>query len=132
MNNIKVIFLVDDDPDDRFFIRQAIQQVGQEVEVIEATSGFELLTLIQQQKKPFSSLILMDINMPKMDGVETVKVMRSDRTLPSIPVIMISTTTNPSYIKNAYDAGASGFISKPSTLQGFRDMANELKASYLL
>lgn len=132
MNTIQIIYLVDDDPDDRFFIRQAIQQVQHEVEVIEATSGFELLTLVQEQKRPFTSLILMDINMPKMDGVETVRLMRSDRTLPAIPVIMISTTSNPSYIKSAYEAGASGFLSKPSTLHGFRDMANELRAAYLI
>ena len=132
MNTTQIIYLVDDDPDDRFFIRQALMHNRQEVEVVEATSGFELLTLIEQQgaSSP-ATLILMDMNMPKMSGVETMQVMRSNPGLPVIPVVMISTTTNPNFIESAFAAGVAGFLPKPSSIKGFSDMADQLRARYL-
>lgn len=131
MNSAQTIYLVDDDPDDRYFIRQALLEVRQGMEVIEATSGFELLTMIQQQRPPYATLILMDMNMPKMSGVETVRAMRSNPSFPLIPVVMISTTTNPIFIKSAFDAGVAGFLPKPASVKGFTDMADQLSARYL-
>lgn len=131
MKNIPIIYLVDDDPDDRFFIKQALLQTQQRMEVIEATSGFELLALIQQEGPPPATLILMDMNMPKMSGVETVRAMRSNPGIPLIPVVMISTTTNPAFIQNALESGIAGFMSKPATVKGFNDMADQLRSRYL-
>ena len=131
MTSTQLIYLVDDDPDDRFFIKQALMHNRQELEVIEATSGFELLTLIEQQGSSPATLILMDMNMPKMSGVETLQVMRSNPGFPVIPVVMISTTTNPVFIKNAFEAGVAGFLPKPSSVKGFSDMADQLRTRYL-
>ena len=131
MTSTQIIYLVDDDPDDRFFIRQALMQNRQQVEVIEATSGFELLTLIEQQGSSPATLILMDMNMPKMSGVETVQVMRSNPGFPVIPVVMISTTTNPVFIQSAFEAGVAGFLPKPSSVEGFSEMADQLRTRYL-
>lgn len=131
MTSAPIIYLVDDDPDDRYFIRQALLQARQGMKVIEATSGFELLTLIQQQRPPYATLILMDMNMPKMSGVETVQAMRSNPNFPLIPVVMISTTTNPVFIKSAFDAGVAGFLPKPASIKGFTDMADQLSTRYL-
>lgn len=131
MNSAQIIYLVDDDPDDRFFMKQALLQERQGVEVVEATSGFELMTLIQQQGSMLATLILMDMNMPKMSGVETVQAMRANPGFPLIPVVMISTTTNPVFIQSAFDAGVAGFLPKPATIKGFTDMANQLVINYL-
>ncbi len=131
MNSAQIIYLVDDDPDDRFFIKQALLQERQGVEVVEATSGFELMTLLQQQGSMLATLILMDMNMPKMSGVETVQAMRANPGFPLIPVVMISTTTNPVFIQSAFDAGVAGFLPKPATIKGFSDMANQLAINYL-
>jgi len=130
MNSSQIVYLVDDDPDDRFFIKQALLQNRHGVEVIEATSGFELMALLQQQG-PRATLILMDMNMPRMSGVETVQAMRSNPGFPVIPVVMISTTTNPMFIKSAFEAGVAGFLPKPASIQGFTDMANQLSTKYL-
>ena len=131
MNKNPVVYLVDDDPDDRYFIRQALLQTKEGMEVIEATSGFELMVMIQQKGPPPATLILMDMNMPKMSGVETVKAMRSNPGFPVIPVVMISTTNNPSFIQSAIDVGVAEFMSKPATVKGFTDMANLLTTRYL-
>ena len=131
MNKNPVVYLVDDDPDDRYFIRQALLQTKEGMEVIEATSGFELMVMIQQKGPPPATLILMDMNMPKMSGVETVKAMRSNPGFPVIPVVMISTTNNPLFIQSAIDVGVAEFMSKPATVKGFSDMANLLTTRYL-
>ncbi|MPR33396.1 response regulator [Salmonirosea aquatica] len=131
MRGTPIIYLVDDDPDDRFFLRQALLQTSQAMEVIEATSGFELMSMIQRAGSPLATLILMDMNMPKMSGVETVQAMRSNPGFPVIPVVMISTTNNPTFVQNAFDAGVAEFVSKPATVKGFADIANQLTIRYL-
>jgi len=131
MNSTPVVYLVDDDPDDRYFIKQAFQQTRPGLEVIEADSGFELMMLIQTKGQPPATLIVMDMNMPKMSGVETIQAMRSNPGFPIIPVVMISTTTNPIFIQSACDVGVAGFLPKPDTIKGFTDMANQLTTRYL-
>lgn len=131
MTSAPIVYLVDDDPDDRYFIRKALLETRQGMEVIEATSGFELMTLIQQKGPPPATLILMDMNMPKMSGVETVRAMRANPGFPVIPVVMISTTTNPTFIQSAIEVGVAEFLSKPATIKGFTDMANQLTIRYL-
>ncbi|WP_373513149.1 PleD family two-component system response regulator [Persicitalea sp.] len=131
MSSIPLVYLVDDDPDDRHFLRQALLQTKHGMEVIEAASGFELMKLIQEEGRRLATLILMDMNMPKMSGVETVRAMRSNPGFPVIPVVMISTTNNPAFIQTAFDVGVAEFVSKPATIQGFTDMANKLITRYL-
>lgn len=125
------MYLVDDDPDDRFFIRQAIEQVQADVEVIEANGGLELLSLIHQTETFLASLILMDMNMPRMDGLETIAALRAVSGIPFIPIVMISTSSNPSLVKAAYQSGVETFLSKPSTIKGFKEMAEQISLSYL-
>lgn len=131
MNSTQLIYLVDDDPDDRYFIRQALLRTNPGLEIIEAASGFELMALVRQKGQPPATLILMDMNMPKMSGVDTVTAMRLDPAFPVIPVVMISTTTNPTFIQSAIDVGVAEFVSKPATVKGFADMANQLTSRYL-
>ena len=132
MNSVKILYLVDDDQDDQFFIRQAIQEAGAQVEIIEAENGLELLTLIRKQKNASTSLILLDMNMPKMNGLETTSAIRSDPRTASTPIVMISTSSSPSLIETAYRAGVDSFITKPSSFEGFNSLGNQLTNSYLL
>ncbi len=131
MNSIKVLYLVDDDQDDRFFIRKAIQEAGAQVEIIEAENGLELLSLMQKQENAAASLILLDMNMPKMNGLETISAIRSDPQTAPTPIVMISTSSSPALIKTAYQAGVDNFITKPSSFEGFNTLGYELANHYL-
>ncbi|GAB3174000.1 response regulator [Telluribacter humicola] len=128
---MKTVYLVDDDQDDRYLIRQAIQQTGVQVEVIEAENGLELLHLIQQNDTLSAALILLDMNMPKMNGLETTLALKADATTLDIPVVMISTSSNKSLIESAYQAGINSFITKPSSFQEFSELGDQLAARFL-
>jgi len=130
MNSVKTLYLVDDDQDDRFFIRQAIQEAGAQVEIIEAENGLELLCLIRQHEDNTASLILLDMNMPKMNGLETISAIRSDPRTASTPIVMISTSSSPALMETAYRAGVDSFVTKPSSFEGFNKLGSQLTASY--
>ncbi len=131
MSLVKTVFLVDDDQDDRFFLRQAIEETGASIEIVEAENGLELLALIQSNKQTSITLILLDMNMPKMNGLETIAAIRSDPKISSVPVVMISTSSNPTLIESAYRAGADNFITKPSSFEGFTDLSYQLINRFL-
>jgi CheY-like chemotaxis protein len=131
MNPAKTIYLVDDDQDDRFFIKEAIQGADTSLQIVEVENGLDLLELIQKQETPFASLILLDMNMPKMNGLETVSAIRAFPALSDIPVVMISTSSNAGLIATAYEAGVSSFLTKPSTFEEFNMLAREIIVNFL-
>ncbi|MHA4741932.1 response regulator [Dyadobacter sp. MSC1_007] len=131
MDNFKTIYLVDDDQDDRFFVKEAIQGTGTDANIIEVENGFDLLTLVQKIADPSFSVIIIDMNMPKMNGLETVAAIRRDARLADIPVVMLSTSSNSSLIETAYTSGVSSFVTKPSTFEEFAQLALVIKERFL-
>ncbi|WP_373511960.1 response regulator [Persicitalea sp.] len=131
MNSAKTVFLVDDDQDDRFFIRQAIEEAGASIEIIEAENGLDFLALIHSDNSIPAALILLDMNMPKMNGLETIAAIRSDPSIATIPVVMVSTSFDPTLIESAYQAGVDKFITKPSSFEGFADLSQQLITCFL-
>lgn len=108
------ILLVDDDSDDRFFFREALQMIDTDILCDTARDGEEALTkLYAVTEKP--DIIFMDINMPVLDGNECLKKIQSNEKLRSIPVVMCSTSTNEDEIHRLQSLGAS-YIGKPSCL----------------
>ena len=129
-NNSKIIYLADDDQDDRFFISEAIKKFNPEITIIEVENGVELLSMMQEENNP-PGLVLVDMNMPKMNGLETVSAIRNSPGFSFIPAVMLSTSSDPSLISLAYEAGVNSFFIKPTSLEGFIDLALQL-ACYLL
>ncbi|MCF2498109.1 MULTISPECIES: response regulator [Dyadobacter] len=131
MKEQKTIYLADDDQDDRFFLRQAIQAANASTEIIEVENGLELIKAMKQLSGQQASLILMDMNMPKMNGLETIAAIRADADLSAVPVVMISTSSNTLLIEKAYQAGADSFITKPSTFEEFNQLGIQLTEQFL-
>jgi CheY-like chemotaxis protein len=131
MNFPKTVFLCDDDPDDRFLISNALLEVAPDVRIVEAEDGQKLLDVINQQDKQTTSLFLLDMNMPRMNGLETIVQIRSIPELSDIPAIMFSTSSDTQLVKRALSAGINHYIRKPDTFEGFIEMALFVKSSYL-
>jgi CheY-like chemotaxis protein len=129
---MKRVYLTDDDEDDRMLIRSAIEQVVEDVEIVELNSGEHLLNVIEGYNLiPEPALILMDMNMPRMNGLETLARLKSNPIHQHIPVVMISTTSNNILVRQAYDLGVNAFLEKPILEQDFLRLAQAVDVCFL-
>jgi CheY-like chemotaxis protein len=92
----KAILYVDDDADDLALFRQAVEAIGTGFQIIEAFDGLHGLELLKQMKQggELPCLIVLDINMPRMDGKQTLVAIQKDATLAAIPIVLFSTSSS--------------------------------------
>jgi CheY-like chemotaxis protein len=132
MRDTTTIFIVDDDEDDRMFIREALQNVISNVRIIECADAIELFGNVSNYGVgPGPSLILLDMNMPKIDGLEAISMIRSNEDFSHIPVIMLSTASHSEQIKAAYLHGINAYITKPALVQGYMEIAEAINTCFL-
>ncbi len=119
----RAILVVDDDEDDRMFVKAAMQVVAPTVLVEEAEDGVVALQILHDQARRLPDLVLLDLNMPRKDGLEVLAEIRTDPALRQLVVIAIFTTaTDPESVRLAYASGANAYIGKPSSLLGLQAM----------
>ncbi len=108
MNQLKVLY-VDDDIINRKLLENILKKNPKVYETLEAKDGKEALEILN--KNPDVDFVLLDIIMPRLDGIETLKYMKRDPRFNQIPVIVLS--TDDTQKSRAIDAGANDFINKP-------------------
>lgn len=114
------LMIVDDSSTMRKIIKRVLRQAEIEVEnILEAGNGVEALE--QLCANPDIALILSDVNMPEMNGIELVKKVREEKDSDSLPIIMITTEGGDTMIANAMGSGANGYVTKPFTPDSIRD-----------
>ena len=112
MSEVRTL-IVDDSSVMRKIVERSLRQAGLDTLVVfEAGSGVEGLEQLKIQKV---DLILTDINMPSMDGLEFLRQIRAQNLAPGVPVVMITTESSEEHVKQAILAGAQGYIRKPFT-----------------
>lgn len=105
--------IVDDSSVMRKIVERSLRQAGVEsLVVLEAGSGVEGLEVLKSKRV---DLVLSDINMPAMDGLEFVRQLRKQHLAEGVPVVMITTESSEEHVKQAIEAGAIGYIRKPFT-----------------
>jgi CheY-like chemotaxis protein len=115
------ILMADDDEDDRDLARDALEgtRLGERMEFV--IDGQDLIDYLRhdgpyaEAQTPRPSIILLDFNMPRKDGREALAELKADATLRQIPVVVLTTSSDEVDVNQAYDLGASSFITKPST-----------------
>ena len=113
------ILIVDDSSVMRKIVERSLRQAGLEiVQVLEASNGAEALVVAQNNAL---DLILSDINMPTMDGLEFVRRLRNVENAKNVPVIMITTEAGESAVVQALSNGARGYIRKPFTPEQIKE-----------
>jgi two-component system, chemotaxis family, response regulator Rcp1 len=125
MNTAKgrLILVVDDNEDDRMFVRNALSEVDPNVRVAEAVDGIDALDYLRDASKAFPDLILLDLKMPRKDGFETLADIRQDPKLRHLPVVAVFTTaTDPEFVRRAYCTGANAYVGKPSNMASLREI----------
>jgi CheY-like chemotaxis protein len=108
------ILYADDDKDDRELLSEALEQIDPTISCITAHDGQEALTILENEEV-LPDYIFLDVNMPVMDGKKCLTELKKDKKLRNIPVVIYSTTTNTSEIRNLYELGASDFLNKANT-----------------
>lgn len=125
------IYIADDDEDDRMFIREAIHHIVPDAKITEAVNGDDLLQKLSiGDLAGILNMILLDMNMPMRNGLETMAEIKSDVRYQTIPTIMISTTEDNKLKQQAYHLGAESFITKPSTMEAYKEIAAGLMKVY--
>lgn len=103
-----MILTVDDSPSIRQMIKVALEPAGHTV--IEAGNGAQGLALAQSSRP---NLVITDLNMPVMNGLELIKALRSQATLTGLPIVFLTTESSDTVKQEAKSAGATGWITKP-------------------
>jgi len=118
------VLLVDDNPNDLELALEVLGQDSDGPEVITAQGGPEALAYLHthrddRHRRP--SLVLLDLNMPQLDGLGVLDAIRADEKLHDIPVVMLTTSREQKDIQAAYRRGANGYLVKPPDLSMFAD-----------
>lgn len=132
MNRNASILICDDDEDDLYLVKSIFNDTKFSNQTVYLKDGAELLEYLQNQKKDTSvGLILLDLNMPKIDGREALKIIKSNLEFRRIPVIILTTSNAPQDIEKCYELGANCFITKPSSYEGLNDAIKTLSKFWL-
>ena len=118
--------IIDDDEDDRFFMEQAFKTDSAHTQVYLAADGQQALDWLQSAQ-PLPDVILLDLNMPGMNGFEVLKHLKQSAFYHPIPVVILTTSDVDSDREQARQLGATEFITKPTTYTGLRAIANRLR-----
>lgn len=133
-----VLMMADDDPDDREFVREAFDECGFQGDFRFVEDGVDLVDYLTGSGRfsgsaggPRPDLILLDLNMPKMDGREALSYIKSREDLRCIPVVVLSTSDSAEDIRKTYDLGVNSFVTKPSGFDDLVEMAEGLHRYWL-
>ena len=132
------VLMADDDRDDQLLVQKALAAVEAAEGTAFVNDGQELLdflNLCRNRPEPprvkFPSLILLDLNMPRMDGREALQILKADGELREIPVVILTTSKQPEDKNLSYGSGANFYITKPENFPDFVEIMRFLKVFWV-
>jgi CheY-like chemotaxis protein len=130
-----IILMADDDPEDRMMAREALDEARLLNDLRFVNDGEELMDYLHRRDKyaepgaaPQPGLILLDLNMPKKDGREALREIKSDPHLRQIPIVVLTTSREEEDVIRTYDLGVNSFIVKPVSFHGLVKVMKVLSA----
>lgn len=132
------ILMADDDPDDRQMTREAFEESHLNNDLRFVEDGVELMDYLCRRGKyadpvssPYPGLLLLDLNMPRMDGREALREIKKDPRLKNLRVVILTTSKAEEDIHRSYDLSATSYISKPVTLAALIDVIKTMGKYWL-
>lgn len=119
MRNSKPILLVEDDHVDVMTVKRALADLRVQNPLIHSANGEEALAYLQEPGNHKPCLILLDLNMPKMNGVELLRTIKADKVLKKIPVVVLTTSKSEKDIAEIFENGVAGYVVKPADYKKF-------------
>lgn len=112
------ILLIEDDAIEIMKLNRAVSTLISEPEIIEANNGEDALNILME-RNIIPNIILLDLNMPKINGIEFLRILKNDEELKHIPTIILTTSDNKKDLLACYEIGIAGYITKPLKYQDY-------------
>ena len=125
------ILLVEDDPADALLVEEALRTRGAARSIAWVPDGVAALELLRDPEATRPDLIVVDLNMPRMNGRELLAVLKGDDELKAIPVVVLTTSDAPADVRAAYQRHANAYITKPVNLDDFVRAVRSIDAFFL-
>lgn len=123
LNTHKHIFIVDDDPEDREMFSEALSFVSPDAQLTEISSGVNLIQTLNNPDAPVPEVIFLDMNMPKLTGIDCLKKIKaSDSKFKDMKIVILSTYSNKDEIEEAFKQGANRYYVKPTLFDNLKDI----------
>ncbi len=119
MRHSKPILLVEDDEVDAMTVQRAFKDLKVANELVHRVNGEEALKYLRAEDSQMPSVILLDLNMPKMNGIEFLKISKEDEKLKKIPVVVLTTSQEEHDIVESFELSVAGYIVKPVDYKRF-------------
>lgn len=135
---MKCILVADDNEDDVFILKRALKSAGVESPLIVVENGQEAVDYLigtgnyaDRREFPLPCLLLLDVKMPYLTGLQVAKWVRQESNLSTLPVLFLTSSNSASDIDQAYRCGANAYLVKPPSLAGFTEMLESVKEFWL-
>jgi CheY-like chemotaxis protein len=124
------ILLVEDDPADAMLVEEALLDGAQERSIVQVPDGVAALEHLRDPDRPRPDLIVLDLNMPRMNGAEMLKILKEDEDLRAIPVVVLTTSAASEDVTSAYSTHANAYVVKPVNLDDFINAVRNIDTFY--
>lgn len=128
----KPILLVEDDQVDVMTVRRALQEIHVTNQVLNSENGEEALKFLRDPGNERPCIILLDLNMPIMNGIEFLRVIKQDELLKRIPVVVLTTSEEQPDKLKSFDLGVAGYMAKPVDYHQFVELMRTLDAYWTI
>ncbi|MHC4644411.1 MAG: response regulator [Planctomycetota bacterium] len=119
MQNLKPILLVEDDRVDAMTFKRTLGDLSIKNPVVHSINGEEALEYLRNDGNEVPCFIFLDLNMPRMNGIEFLKIIKEDKILRRIPVVVLTTSDNERDIIESFEFGVAGYMVKPADYSEF-------------
>lgn len=125
MTSLPPILLVEDNPDDERLTLRALRRGNIANEILVARNGEEALTMVLNAN-PLPSVVLLDLKLPKVDGLEVLRQIRANERTKLLPVVVLTSSSEESDIIESYNLGANSYVRKPVEIDKFTEAVSQL------
>jgi two-component system, chemotaxis family, response regulator Rcp1 len=130
------LLLVEDNPGDVRLTEELFRRVNDSVRLHVAADGVEAMAFLRREgayaRVPRPVLILLDLNLPKLDGREVLSLIKADEQLKTIPVLILTMSGAPADVPNSYQAHANCYLKKPFSVEEFQDLILTVNRFWLI
>jgi CheY-like chemotaxis protein len=122
MRTLRPILLIEDDSVDAMTVKRAMRDLRITNDLVHAINGEDAMKYLEDSEKEKPFVILLDLNMPKMNGIEFLRIIKSKQILKTIPVIVFTTSKEKQDVHESFQLGAAGYMTKPVDYSKFVDV----------